>query len=44
MKKKKFQDLAKEHPKLGCRKLTDICKIEKTPAANILKNENRICE
>ena len=30
--------------KLGCRKLADICKIAKTAAANILKNEKKIRE
>ena len=39
-----FLDFIKKNPGLGCRKLADIYKIEKTAAENILKNEKKIRE
>ena len=40
----KLLDFAKRDGKLGCRKLAEILKIEKTAAAIILKNEKKIRE
>ena len=39
-----FVTLPKKTPKLECRKLADIYKIRNTAAANIFKNEKKICE
>ena len=36
--------MPKRNPKLGCKKLADICKVGKIVAANILKNEKKIRE
>ena len=44
MKWLSFWILHKKNPKVGCTKLADIYKIGKTAAANILKNEKKICE
>ena len=44
MKRLRFWILPKKNPKLGCRKLADTCKIGKTAAADILKDEKKIRE
>ena len=38
----KFLYFAEKNPKLGCRKLADIYKIEKIAAATILKDEKKL--
>ena len=44
MKRLSFWILPKKNPKLGCKKVADICKIGKAAAANILNDEKKIRE